>query len=705
MNTTTASLALIFALLLSLIQAQSSPPLPCRRQSYTTANSKFYIQGGFTWQGTGIYTPQFYDLDLSASWLASSPKWGKLPNGPLISHHDISYVAPEHSAGLGSGKSGYIVAIGGTNQKNMSNLLNVYDIGTASWSVPQITPPFPALEGHSLVTNPNNGHIYIIGGYWNLTQLVNSPVNNSLTVFDPSTGTFPFSKTAAPEESLIDAQAVWSSRKNKVLVFGGSRANSKVGGLNALGLDKITEINPDYSSVIAITAGNVPNHVWDHCAAISDDGLKVYVFGGQVDTKVDPTSFSDDLYVLNVDSYVWTQLKSSASTRTRMSCGFHADQFFVWGGSVGSDASTIYGGSASNYGGEPIIYDIHNEIWISRYSANGTSTSSSPNVIPSDDTKTNLAPIIGGAAGGVVLIALVAYIVYLRKRQTWKRPVYSDTVVTNSIIDDEDDRINTHARKNRPVNQQYSIVDSDIDGSYSNSDRPLNKHSSFMMDQYNASAATNASHIKPSVPYQRPNIRSGYWEEGSNFSGQDANLRPLSGVSSAPTEGQFRHSRPPTELFNIPHPVSPPPLPWPSNQQGIYQQQHQPQPAQHPQTIQYQPQPQQIQQQLQQRPLQQQPWGGYAPSSFYQGIPDESMRNSFIPGYQYQVENANHPQNPQGSSASPQFTGQEEERFSAHESVSNFSDTRTNSSVRGPQSFPTATPVTASYVPPPSPST
>ncbi|KAF9112675.1 hypothetical protein BGX27_002973 [Mortierella sp. AM989] len=699
-------LLLAHTFLLSLVQAQSSPPLPRRRVSFTKAGSKFYIQGGYTYQqgSNGAYTSQFTGLDLSTSWTVSTPSWEFLSNGgPLVSHHAMVYVAPEHAAALGTGKKGYLLTIGGSAPPTIPSFWNTFDLEVGTWAARNFPTPYQALEGHTAVASPTTGLVYIIGGFWNASNTVPiaTAVNNSLTVFNPATGTIVYQSLATSQDSLIDASAVWSNTTNSILVFGGSRATSYLSSLYGLDMKNVLEINPvDFSSRRITTAGNTPTRALDLCAAVTEDGTKAVVFGGSIDTK----TFSDDLFVLHVGNYTWEQRTAASMKRTRMSCGISKNQFFAWGGSSDQDVTTTHNIV-------PIIYDIDRNAWINNYDANGPLNSSGlpTSGNPSNPEKTNLVPIIAGAAGGVVLIGcIVAFIFYRRRRRSWKKQTYEGARITASIADDEEDRINFHARTHGGHHQQYSAVDaiedSDIDGSNNTSERPINKAP--MADHYAAATALQR-------PYQGGNTQSGYWDKPSAYSGHDTHLRPLSGASIAHSESFYDYSRPVTGVYGGPTSASPPLMQWQPQNQST-QQQHQPLPPlpppppqqqlqlQQQQQLQQQlQQPQQQLQQPQQQSQQQQQWGNYtSPSSFYYGIPAEDPRISITnQGYASQLEN----QTTQISNINPQPPGGAMD-CNVRDSISNFSDTRTNTSARSPQSLPPGTPMTTqNYIPPPPP--
>lgn len=226
------SISYAFLLLLSVVRIDAQAPLARRRLAYVQVGSTLYLQGGYDTQAP---TAQANALDLSSAWSTSSPPWTSLKDGPLTTHHSMVAVNASHSRGLGDGAQGYLLAIGG---EDVTAFWNTYDIEAQAWST--VTPvgaaPYPGLEGHSAVTDPNSGYVYLVGGYLGNTTY------NSLTAFDPSTRAIVIRQTATAASSLTDVKAVWSSVRKTIITFGGTRAPPAVP--NGLGLANLREYNP-----------------------------------------------------------------------------------------------------------------------------------------------------------------------------------------------------------------------------------------------------------------------------------------------------------------------------------------------------------------------------------------------------------------------------------------------------------------------------
>lgn len=223
-STLLAALCLLSSLPASTF-AQKGYPVGSRRVGFTTLDDVLYIQGGFD----TVTSNQFVSLDLSSSWDTSAPAWTILKDGQSTSHLALASI----SAGVNGGSKGSILAIGGMPASTgPPNFFAMYDINSASWTntMNSVKPPYPALEGHAVVSDPNNGLIYMIGGF----NGTSAPyLYNTLSVYDPKSRTMVSQQAGTAATSLTDVAAVWSTQKNSILTFGGSRASPAT--TNAMG--------------------------------------------------------------------------------------------------------------------------------------------------------------------------------------------------------------------------------------------------------------------------------------------------------------------------------------------------------------------------------------------------------------------------------------------------------------------------------------
>ncbi|KAF9912690.1 hypothetical protein EC991_009426 [Linnemannia zychae] len=425
---------------------------------------------------------QFNSLDLTTAWTTARPAWSTLALGPVVSHHAMVAVKPEHGAGLGGSSKGYLLSIGG-NPANAAAFWVAYDLEAGTWkNIPTAIPnTYTGLEGHSAVADPDTGLVYIVGGFYsNTTQ-------NLLTVFDPKTATVVSSQAATDSSNRTDVAAVWSTVRKSVLTFGGSRAITAVYGFDMGSLQEYDPSSKIWKTMT--TTGTVPTRRLDSCAAASEDGSKIVVFGGSLDSN----TFFDTIYVLDVTTGVWTQGTSAPAYRTRMACGFKAGQFVVFGGSRGTNRETTM------HDNVPLIYDPDLNAWSVGYDPAGPVGDGDGG---SGGKKSNTG-VIAGAAGGavaVILAGVIGFFVFKRRRQrNAKEAAQSDSRIAASVSD-EDERQGHEYRFDPVAHHKKYMRASTLNRENSDPYRPVPTYSESgghtghmsQIDHYAAAAALQA---------------------------------------------------------------------------------------------------------------------------------------------------------------------------------------------------------------------
>ncbi|KAF9438387.1 hypothetical protein BGZ76_008298 [Entomortierella beljakovae] len=405
----TLSKALVFATIGAIMTGSTThaqSPESSRRMGYTTINDALYIQGGYITE----YINQFVVLDLSKSWTTDDPAWKTLKSGFKTSHLAL---APISSATSG-GSQGSVIAIGGSLAPSF---FNTYDISSNAWSAGSTKSPYPNLEGHAAVSDPNTGLIYIMGGYG--TNNNNNTIYNDMTVYDPKSNSVVSSSDTNGGGSLTDIGAVWASTRNTILTFGGSRANSDPKGLGSGDLNEYDPSTKEWNTMS--TTGDVPPPRLDHCMAVSEDGKKIVVFGGTSDRN----DYYNTIYILDVKSGVWKQGQTTPVARTRMACAFHSYQFIAWGGSSGSSAATILNSF-------PIVYNLNNDAWTDKYDPD------------EKEKKTPVGGIVGGIIGVFAVCAIGGFLLYKRnqKKKEERAAFYTDAAAAAAISASESDADN-----------------------------------------------------------------------------------------------------------------------------------------------------------------------------------------------------------------------------------------------------------------------
>ncbi|KAF9576160.1 hypothetical protein EC968_010283 [Mortierella alpina] len=402
-------LTLPFALSLLFLNSiapavDAQAPVGSRRMGFTQLNSMLYIQGGFDTSTTG----QFVSLDLSKSWTVSAPAWTTLKDGQSTSHLALASVSAAASGGRST--AGTIIAMGGINNPPF---FNSYELSSGTWNnIAGLKPPYATLEGHAAVTDPNTGLVYMIGG--NSTNAF-----NQISVYDPKSQAMVSQHSATAATSLTDVGAVWSTARNSILMFGGSRAPpADTKGLGGADLNEYDPTSKTWKTMS--TSGDVPPARLDHCMAASEDGSTIVLFGGS-----DGSTYFDSIYILDVSSGKWKQGQSAPVTRTRMACGFHSHQFVAWGGSSGGSRTTMLNNL-------PIIYNLNDDKWTDEYSATEKQSKSS-------DTGAIISAVV------VVILACVGaglFIIRRRRRTREQAALQEDAAASAAAMAAEDNHSN-----------------------------------------------------------------------------------------------------------------------------------------------------------------------------------------------------------------------------------------------------------------------
>ncbi|KAF9144702.1 hypothetical protein BGX30_011723 [Mortierella sp. GBA39] len=358
---------------------------------YATVNeSTFYVHGGFTYraQGTGtpsVLTNQMFDLDLTVPWTNTRPAWRNVSpaNSPNITWHSLSVTNDQAQLFLWDSPSG--------------GAFSTFDIQTATW-----TPSYPVSNGYK-ANGLRSGVNQVTG-----MVIVPSALIEGTQTFEtapPIMATSSYTASTMPAEiaGLTHYTFVWSTLRSAMLLYGGHSINNRP--------------NPT-------TSGPSPGDVSSHCMIPAYNGARMVVFGG-CDVGVNSKS---DIFILNVQTMTWTQGTSASESdaRCNMACTVRGDYFIVWGG---NNNYTVLLNNA------PLIYNIREDKWVTQFSPilptdgpptptprSSTSSGSIPgptNSTPNTTTPSgsNTAAIGGGVAGGIVVLGLLMFLFYRRRKQ------------------------------------------------------------------------------------------------------------------------------------------------------------------------------------------------------------------------------------------------------------------------------------------------
>ncbi|KAG0213422.1 hypothetical protein BGX28_004478 [Mortierella sp. GBA30] len=377
--------------LLVTIDAQTSLiPTPVWGSTYThQENVSFLISGGQTDAKTLI--GQTFSIDLSTAWDTSSVPYKRLPDGPA------DFV---HASALLKDKQNWVVATNGT--------VNEYSLTSNTWSSSGSTY-LGKYNRIPAAADPATDLIYFPNSYFNQTiQMLQYDIVKRWVNF------LPMHPVLA---NVFSYSAAWNVQLKKMMVFGGATNGNYVN-------NNLYTWDSTNGWVAVSQYGSIPSPRRSACMVPAYGGAKMVVFGGLTQFA---NAVLSDIYVLDVATMTWTQGIDAGVTiaRTEPACAVSNDLFIAWGG---AGVSTVISSNLT------VIYNIKRNIWQSSFSPlpdPGPSTGSGSGGSSSDSGNSNMGAIIGGAVGGVAVIALfIGFFVYRSKKN--KKQVIKEAAVSGT---------------------------------------------------------------------------------------------------------------------------------------------------------------------------------------------------------------------------------------------------------------------------------
>ncbi|KAG0271340.1 hypothetical protein BGZ95_000854 [Linnemannia exigua] len=386
---TTASLlfGISLALLLSLYpsathgQQQFTPATYYGSQSAFVEGKALYIHGGRALYMTEANPPsdQTFFLDLSSNWSTDKPVFRQLPR---------AYPSEGSTSTLFNNKNTWYLYNAPTQR------VVLFDIQKSAWGAPQFYNSSSTELNLAAVTDPINNSVYVVNGW----RTNNTQTNPSQTLrYQESTGEISIAGSGAP--AGLSHAAVWSTRRNSILVFGG--LNQRV-HQNAF-----WEYGPTAEVYVPLTTqGNVPTGRYGHCMVEAYNGAKIIIFGG-----VTTQGTSSEIYILDVATLTWTQGATGPLSAARVftACAVTNDMFVAWGG------ATLANGNYTVVNTPTIVYNLKTNgigAWQTTYSPLDDGSSSTTTRGPP------VGAIIGGSVGALFLMVFVGgLLIHCRKQR------------------------------------------------------------------------------------------------------------------------------------------------------------------------------------------------------------------------------------------------------------------------------------------------
>ncbi|KAG0022441.1 hypothetical protein BGZ81_008542 [Podila clonocystis] len=386
-------------------QVVGSAPVPVTGASYARSRTKLFVQGGVvTVNGMPVAQQnQMFALDLSIPWSASNPAWIQLKSGPTQAYHSAVVSTDEQ----------VFVTFRNTPSGSITNYLSYrFSIPANNWMQSTIKVQNPSREGVVAVKDPNSGLVYLAGGFQ----------NDDSQMYIANLETDTLSMFTMPSNFMSDRyfySGVYLKSRKSIIYFGGSNS-AYSSSPSSSSQNLVTEFVPSTGAWSNLIANNPnPSHRSEFCMAANDDGTKVVVFGGRLDS----TLYARDIWILDVPNMIWTQGPSLSEPRASAACVLAGNTFIAWGGSNGQrtvDSTPILYDLSTNH------YTMSADVFGNNGNTNGNnnnngwnsgriSSSSMPGV---DDSGSHSMLIIAVVIGAIVAVAIAALIsVYVRKRK------------------------------------------------------------------------------------------------------------------------------------------------------------------------------------------------------------------------------------------------------------------------------------------------
>ncbi|KAK5808240.1 hypothetical protein F5H01DRAFT_59536 [Linnemannia elongata] len=389
-------------------QAPDAGPVPVTGAGFARAATRLYVLGGLpSTANNTLPLGQFFSLDLTLAWNASSPAWTRLASGP---------------------KQRIFPATFSKNQKSMivfragePNYIRRYIVASGNWSLSKVNLTYGNREGVGAVTDPNNGLVYIARGYTDINE-------RSVDVYNVDTDNL--SELPLPPATSFLAQRtyygnVWCQPRKSILYFGGYALETQPAPISP----DITEFVPSNQTWSTLkTNGEPPSLRADHCMTINEYGTRMVVYGGSPN---DQSPMSGEVFMFDTTTLTWTKGKAG-EPRAYATCTIAGNQLLIWGGMTANKTVAS---------GDVMIYNMDNYTWVQGYvppawylNPSATNSAGADPSSTSDSDKdgggrgANVGAIVGGVVGGLAVVAGIALFLFRRRRQDQQRSDSSPAV-------------------------------------------------------------------------------------------------------------------------------------------------------------------------------------------------------------------------------------------------------------------------------------
>ncbi|KAF9157747.1 hypothetical protein DFQ26_008402 [Actinomortierella ambigua] len=315
--------SLLFVAVAMISTAQQGPaaPRPVAKASYAKHHNKLYVYGGREIQESPRpalpqqnSSGQFFVLDLSKPWRSALPAWSRLPDGPempnagaVISQDGKIFVAFKIEYHGGSVRFRF--------EQN-------------SWN--HSSSGIVLFNEQSPVVLQSDGTVLAKVGVKG--PLREEQINmTSFYSFESDSGwgdKYGYPYTNSTVLPAADHKAVWSDYLESAVFYGGSN-------LDYPGSPSILRLyHPQSKEWTWKTTEGHNSYNFNHCVAITDDGKRLFVYGGGSAYYT-----RDDFAILDLETFRWSKAVTKGPLRKNTVCTVAGDYFLLWG--VGGGLHTI----------------------------------------------------------------------------------------------------------------------------------------------------------------------------------------------------------------------------------------------------------------------------------------------------------------------------------------------------------------------------
>ncbi|KAF9956436.1 hypothetical protein BGZ65_002725, partial [Modicella reniformis] len=339
----------------------------------------FYIHGGSVSYRDDVPLTQTIAVDLSVSWPVNNPVHKRLPDGPI----GIGFAST-----LSADKITWFIVTNGTAY--------TYSFQSARWDPVLPGIPFSRDLGMHAVTDPDTGLIYIPFGA--------AGPQNITTMFRVDLDSNKVDNVAMPATDLLDDYCVaWSATLKSLVIFGGRTTNH-----DDEPSTKMSVYNPQAGWSSATLGGDVPVPRQYGCFEPAYGGSKMVLFGGSRDFG---RTLFNDIFILDVTTNTWRQGPNATdmeAARELASCAVSGHFFIVWGGAKEWMHAVE----------SVMVYNMRTNHWISNYYPPDSSTDYESSEVPSADTRSHVAIILGSVFAGLVVLSAIGATILCWTRNT-----------------------------------------------------------------------------------------------------------------------------------------------------------------------------------------------------------------------------------------------------------------------------------------------